>query len=682
MFLPLLGASPGLAHAWQGDDPFFETLPVYLSVTRLPQNITEMPAAITIIDRSMIEASGAIEITDLLRLVPGFQVAHYHGTEGPRAVVRSHGFSDQFSRRMQVLVDGISVYKNSTGGPEWYDLPLMLDDIERIEVIRGPNASTYGSNSVIAVVNIITRETSSQQGSRVHTVLGERNYQQYSFRHGEQHNNLSFRVSGDYIDSAGLVSMPDKKDLNDDMHTRRINLRTDYRAGVNDYLTVSLAGGDGKRQVGHAGQEDDPIRDIDMRNSHHSVTWRQIKDTDSEIVLNLSSQQHQLDNVIRQYPDSTNFPTIYAVIDQSLKSERDSMEFTHRLRLGEASRLVWGVEAREDRVSGVSYFDHGNSYKMQSRNAYFNLEWRPVQEWIVNLGNMREDYDLYGVYNSPRLAINRLFGGGYYARAVAGRAYRMPMFLEEKGDFSLSVFDGGVLLDRAALDNAGFCGVLSGILCDRLYYSFGDLKAEKQDSVELAFGHESTSLGYDIRLFRNHLENNIYIAENKALIPRPDHIRNSFVNNDPVTTHGLEASLRLRASEDVRAYFNYSVAEAKGKIKGVYNLDGSGYTEYWDMSSTVPKNTFSMLLDVDMDRRRKIGIGYYYVSSLRFIDHREEHEARSITALDLTYRHGFQVAQMKGRWNVLLRDMGGPYFTGVNHIWRDRQGFIGVAMEF
>ncbi|MEZ5542378.1 MAG: TonB-dependent receptor plug domain-containing protein [Pseudomonadota bacterium] len=92
------------AVAWSQDEAdFFSEIPVVLSGTRLHQSLHDAPAAITVIDREMIEASGAREVYELLRLVPGFQVG---SPSGHTHSVTSHGLSDQFSRRMQVLVDG------------------------------------------------------------------------------------------------------------------------------------------------------------------------------------------------------------------------------------------------------------------------------------------------------------------------------------------------------------------------------------------------------------------------------------------------------------------------------------------------------------------------------------------------------------------------------------------------
>lgn len=117
------------------ESAFLEDLPVVLSVSRLSQPVNEAPAAVTIIDRNMIRASGFRDIPDLLRLVPGFSVAY---TRDNTWAAGYHGLGDAFSRRFQVLVDGRSIYSPHYGAVYWTDLPLSIDDIERIEVVRGP----------------------------------------------------------------------------------------------------------------------------------------------------------------------------------------------------------------------------------------------------------------------------------------------------------------------------------------------------------------------------------------------------------------------------------------------------------------------------------------------------------------------------------------------------------------
>ncbi|MGM0680189.1 MAG: TonB-dependent receptor plug domain-containing protein, partial [Pseudomonadota bacterium] len=135
------------------EEGLFEDMPVVLSATRLRQSVRDAPISMTVIDRQMIDASGFTEIPDLMRLVPGFVVDY---DSGHLPVTGYHMLHDRYVRHQQVLIDGRSVYTPILGGVPWVDLPITLDDIERIEVVRGPNAASYGSNSFMGVINIIT----------------------------------------------------------------------------------------------------------------------------------------------------------------------------------------------------------------------------------------------------------------------------------------------------------------------------------------------------------------------------------------------------------------------------------------------------------------------------------------------------------------------------------------------
>ena len=129
------------------DDELFFEMPVVLSSNRLEQPISDAAVSITVIDRETIESSGARTIPEVLRLVPGMQVG-YSGNEfgsEPKYVVAYHGHSDEYSKQMQVLIDGRSIHEPFIGGINWKAVPVNISDIERIEVSRGPNMATYGA---------------------------------------------------------------------------------------------------------------------------------------------------------------------------------------------------------------------------------------------------------------------------------------------------------------------------------------------------------------------------------------------------------------------------------------------------------------------------------------------------------------------------------------------------------
>ena len=127
------------------DDLFMDSqaLPQVLTATRLKQTPAEVPGSMTVLDSELISASGARDISELLRLVPGMMVGNISGNP---AAVNYHGTHATEARRMQVLIDGRSVYRAGLATVDWSDMPVAMEDIDRIEVFRGPNTVSYGAN--------------------------------------------------------------------------------------------------------------------------------------------------------------------------------------------------------------------------------------------------------------------------------------------------------------------------------------------------------------------------------------------------------------------------------------------------------------------------------------------------------------------------------------------------------
>lgn len=149
----------------------YSELPTVLTATRLRQAPAEVPGSMTVLDRELIRASGARDVPELLRLVPGMKIGYL---SGHRSNVNYHGTNTTEARRMQVLVDGRSVYRPGLATVDWNDIPLAIEDIERIEVFRGPNTASYGANALMGVINIISVSPENYHGTRVRVTRGDR----------------------------------------------------------------------------------------------------------------------------------------------------------------------------------------------------------------------------------------------------------------------------------------------------------------------------------------------------------------------------------------------------------------------------------------------------------------------------------------------------------------------------
>ncbi len=186
-------AGRGASATELSEQDYFSELPTVLTVSRLAQPLSETPGAVTIIDRETIRRSGARELADVLRLVPGYLVSGYNGAN-PSASY--HAPLDDFGIRNLVLVDGRPVYSAYYfGGTSRGMMGVLLEDIERIEVLRGSNSAAYGANAMFGVINVITRNTADSHGVEVSATSGEGGINDNHARIGWGNENASFRLS-------------------------------------------------------------------------------------------------------------------------------------------------------------------------------------------------------------------------------------------------------------------------------------------------------------------------------------------------------------------------------------------------------------------------------------------------------------------------------------------------------
>src|SRR3979409_1484011 len=151
-----------------------------------PVTIARTPAAIYVLTSEDIRRSGATSIPEVLRLVPGVEVARVNSNIW---AVGIRGFGSAFSKSVLVLIDGRSVYTPLFAGVEWNVQNVLLEDVERIEVIRGPGGTIWGSNAVNGVINIITKNASDTRGALATTTAGNSDQGAGGIRYGGKHGN-------------------------------------------------------------------------------------------------------------------------------------------------------------------------------------------------------------------------------------------------------------------------------------------------------------------------------------------------------------------------------------------------------------------------------------------------------------------------------------------------------------
>src|SRR5450432_2276109 len=167
------------------------------SVSRKEKSLSQTPGAIFVITREDIRRSGLTSIPELLRMVPGLDVARIDANHW---AISSRGFNDQFANKLLVLMDGRTIYSPVTAGVFWNVQDVPLNDIDRIEVIRGPGATLWGANAVNGVINIITKSAKDTQGGFVTVTYGTEDQPYTTVQYGGQFaTNLFYRAYVTYF---------------------------------------------------------------------------------------------------------------------------------------------------------------------------------------------------------------------------------------------------------------------------------------------------------------------------------------------------------------------------------------------------------------------------------------------------------------------------------------------------
>ncbi|MBI4808044.1 MAG: TonB-dependent receptor [Nitrosomonadales bacterium] len=590
----------------QSEQAYLQDLPVVLSASRLSQPISEAPNAMTVIDRDTIHASGYRNVADLFRLVPGMYVGYQ---DGYSPFVSYHGSTDNYARRMQVLIDGRSVYLPPFGQVDWADIPLHIDDIERIEVIRGPAAASHGANSTQGVINIITRDASAVRGGSVSISKGEAAISDTVARLAGAEADVDYRLTLGERSDTGYAS----KVMNDSSSTRLANFRANYRPNTTDSIDIQLGYSEGTRGIGTVGRVTEPFRDIQTRSDFEQIEWTRAMQQGDEIKLRYY-------HITRHYSDTA----IPAIGTDVVSVQRDEVELQHILALGESNRVVWGGGTRTDTLDDPLSFARPAPTTRQSR-LFAHDEWRITQSAILNIGTMLENDGLGHRNNSPRLSLNYHVTPLDTVRIGVSRAYRTPVAFEEYSNTQYAV--GG-----------------------KQYTSTGGLRPERILSREIAYIGEFPAMGMtlDSRIYSDSLSELIFLD------PNPDGSL-GFKNLYNITVRGLESTLKYRWGEGSSVILNY--AHQRMSCNASASLTLAAYNSllqtYIDQCPRmVPLDSGSIMLVEQVTQDVAFTIGYFNQGTLQLLDALEPQ--KQMNRVDIRIARSFGNLEKSGGGEVAL----------------------------
>lgn len=433
-------AASSVAWAQETPDPTRLSLDELMSIevssaARKPQTLLDTATAIHVISREDIRRSGASSIPELLRQVPGVQVSRI---DASRYAIIIRGFANRYTGKLLVLQDGRTLFSPMFNGTFWESHDLALDDVERIEVIRGPGGTMWGANAFNGVINIITRKAQDTQGTLVQALAGSE-ASGVALRHGGTlGENGHFRVWAKAGHHSAL-QQPDGQAAHDALYQQRAGFRIDLQPNARDRVTVQ---GD--------------VQDVRADVNELSTSWDQTElvhysnDTQAESGANLLLRWEREVNADHHLH-------VQAFLDQvvgrskplSLKVDTVDVEFQQRLRLNPAHELTWGAGWRRisdtTRGSLTIAFDPANS-RRDVINAFVQDEVMLGQGLRLTLGSKFEHNETTGLEVQPSARLHWQALPGHAFWAAISKAVETPSRATLDAQIHASVVPTGTTL--------------------------------------------------------------------------------------------------------------------------------------------------------------------------------------------------------------------------------------------
>ena len=386
------------------------------SVSKKEQRRSDAPAAIAVLSNEDLRRSGAATLPDALRLVPGVNVAALNSSQW---AVSARGFNNLYANKLLVLVDGRTAYTPLFAGVYWDLQQPMLDDVDRVEVIRGPGATIWGANAVNGVINVVTRNARETQGTLVIGGVGDDGAAHGGVRYGGAAGPDTFYRVFSTHRRFGDSPLANGQSARDNWSAWHGGMRMDHYPDSATRLTW---------------QADGTFTDLDddassAYNVNTLARWTREFSSRSSVEAQAYYDRIHRDEIARVGSD------VHTL----------DFNFQHTLGIGERHDLVWGlgyrlmkVELRE--TTPLLPVDQ-DSFDLRLSSAFVQNEFKLIPEKLtVTTGVKFEHNSFSGAEHQPSLRAVLKPTPGQTVWAAASRAVRTPNVIEDTNAFAPMIF--------------------------------------------------------------------------------------------------------------------------------------------------------------------------------------------------------------------------------------------------
>ena len=584
------------------------------SASKKVQRVGDVPAAVFVLTQDEIRRSGANNLPEALRLVPGVHVGQIDNNNWAIGV---RGFQGLFANKLLVLIDGRSVYSPLFSGVHWGLRDVLLEDVDRVEVIRGPGASVWGANAVNGVINVITKSSMETKGRLAKIGVGSQGDLVGAVRQGgEASGGLTYRAYAK-ADRRDALKDFDGVEANDDSKSKRAGFRIDNNPSTDSEW--SLHGGLFANHVG----ETQPVfsltspfsgtvaSDAEFGGAHLLGSWTRRLDDGDEITL-------------QSYYDRTTWDNgVYRGVGYNV--DTIDVDMTHRMALSESHDLVWGGGYRLNVIGtkngdDVSFDgdrkDNLFSGFLQDEMALFDNHAR------LTFGTKLEHNPYTGFELQPTVRALVTPHPDHVGWIALSRAVRTPSLAETDTTTRLSVLPPSGLsplptaVDLVPNEDAG---------------------AEDVVAIEAGYRVQpSPTLNFDLALFYNIYDDLLLpVPAETTLVGAPPAVITTqrLENIGDAVAYGFElaAEYQLRSWWRLRSAYGLTIVEADSESSSTTALvSAEGLENGTPRNQALVRSSMDLLEAVELD------------FTVRYVDEVERFELPSYTAVDV--RLGWQLA--------------------------------------
>ena len=562
-----------------------------VSVSKKAQKFSDSAAAIFVITQEDIRRSGVNSIPDALRMVPGIQVARI---DANKWAISSRGFGTRFTNKLLVLMDGRTIYTPLYSGVFWGTQDTVLEDIDRIEVIRGPGAAMLGANAVTGVINIITKKASETQGTLISAGAGSEERIFSNVRYGgKMHDNGYFRIYGKYFERDNFIERDESRG-SDEWDALRAGVRLDW----NDSFTIL-----GEIFDGDSGGR---INTVTFTSPYSQIIEDDIKNSGGHVLLRWDKYISDTSDLSAQfYYDRLEYEF------SLLGTEVDTfdIDIQHRFPLGERQEIIWGLGYRyiQDDITNtdiLSLTPDDDEYDLISAFIQDEISFLDKTLHFI-IGSKFEHNDFTGFEIQPNMRILWSPKDRYSVWASVSRAVRTPNRVEDGFKIDNAVKPAGSLLP--VFPGAGVVRIL------------GNRDFDSEDLLAFELGVRSwfrDNLSIDVAAYYNIYDN---LRDQTAGVPfvdpsfSPAVLILPYVNNNNMDgeTFGIELAADYRPFEWWKLKAAYTYLQINLHTDGILTL---GQEKSEEGSS--PHNQISLRSTMDLKKNFELDLWGRYVDNL------------------------------------------------------------------